>query len=436
MPRWLVLCSGLLLPSVAWAAEGSTSPAGLIAGLGLLVAVCVGLVATRRADGLLVTALAGAVLSAYLGYEHENPDPHAACNLNDVFNCSVVNTSRWSEIAGIPIGFLGFGYFMGMAMLAWRLRSAPESHAAGAMLLGSLLAVAYDVFLVWATLDVGAWCLFCATTWLLNLTLLVGSTLAARGRSMVEGVKHEAGAPAVVGLASVVGGLFLLGGPGENAGSGGGRAGGGAVDWAAVYELPAGEVEVSPGDPVYGDPNARFTLMEFADFQCPHCGYMFEPLHRIAAENPDVKLVFRNYPLAQSCNRFVPDNRHADACNAAAAGECAWKQGRFWELARVMFKNQDYLGKEDIRFMAEQVGLDLAAFEQCMGDPATAALVVADVEAGGKAQITGTPTIFLKGAFGDRWVRVKGGKDEITRLLTAVRAGEALPEPGPSTERY
>jgi hypothetical protein len=56
---------------------------------------------------------------------------------------------------------------------------------------------------------------------------------------------------------------------------------------------------------------------------------------------------------------------------------------------------------------------------------------VSDVEAGGTAQISGTPSIFLKGAFGDQWVRVIGGKEAIQTILNAARSGAPMPPPGP-----
>jgi hypothetical protein len=67
-----------------------------------------------------------------------------------------------------------------------------------------------------------------------------------------------------------------------------------------------------------------------------------------------------------------------------------------------------------------------------MADPATAQSVVADVEAGGTAQISGTPSIFLKGPFGDQWVRVIGGKDAIETILAAARSGKPMPPPPPA----
>ena len=66
-----------------------------------------------------------------------------------------------------------------------------------------------------------------------------------------------------------------------------------------------------------------------------------------------------------------------------------------------------------------------------MNDPATAQAVVADVEGGGTAQISGTPSIFLKGAVGDGWVRVIGGKEAINTILAAARSGKPMPAPAP-----
>lgn len=432
MARLLPLI-GLLVATPAWAAGEAASPMGLVAGLVAVVAVCAGLVATRRVPGLLVSALVGAGFSAYLGYEHEHPDPDAICNVGDVLNCNVVNSSEWSEIAGVPIGFLGFGFFLAMAWLAWRQLNRPDGHAAALMVVGGVVGVGFDVFLAFQTVQLGAFCLFCATTWALNVVLLVGAALEGRGRSLAAAAKDELGLGVAVGLAAVVGAVVALGGGGGAATTGGG--GPATVDLAGLYERPGGLVEVDGTEPVFGDPNARFTLLEYADYQCPHCARMAEPLHEVVVENKDVKLLFKNFPINKACNRFVETEGHGESCNAAAAGECARQQGRFWELSGLMFKNQEYLGKEDIRFLANQAGLDAAAFEACMQDPKTAEAILADVEAAGKAQIAGTPTVYLKGAFGEDWVRVRGGKDEINAVLAAAREGRPMPPPGAPTDR-
>ncbi|HNC99880.1 MAG TPA: thioredoxin domain-containing protein, partial [Myxococcota bacterium] len=197
------------------------------------------------------------------------------------------------------------------------------------------------------------------------------------------------------------------------------------------YELPAGTVRYEPNDPVKGNPEAKFILVEWADFQCPHCAAMFPELKKVIEENPDVKLYYKHYPISQTCNHFVEWEGHKDSCRAAAASVCANAQNAFWPLAEKMFKNQEYLGKDDLRFMVQQAGLDSVAFEACMADPATEAAVREDVEAGGLAQINGTPSIFLKGPFGDQWVKINGGHEEINAVLAAARAGQPLPPPPP-----
>lgn len=432
------------LPGAAFAADNAeVSPTVLIGALSAGVLVCVALVAMRRAVGLLVTALYGAGLAAYLAHHHREAvaGGSSICNISSVINCDAVNTSRYAEVAGVPIAVLGFGFYVAVAFLAVKhLRAGAEARPSAPAMIAALsvLAVGYDLFLGYASYSLGAICVVCATTWAVNLTLLVGGTLAARGGSAAEAVRSESGGVLIAFLSAVIAANLVVGGPGGPAAvalPGGGEAPAPA-DLSTMYEQPSGVVTLDGTEPMKGDPNARFTLVEWADFQCPHCALMFPVMEEIVAENKDVKIYFRHYPISQACNQFVEGLRHENACQAAAASECARLQGRFWELAGQMFKNQEYLGKDDLRFMVEQTGLDAKAFESCMQDPATAQAIVADVEAGGAAKINGTPSIFLKGAFGDQWVRVIGGKEAINAVLAAARSGAPLPPPpAPNPDR-
>lgn len=429
----------LALPLPAFAADGGSDATMVLAFLALLVGATGALLVVRRGLGLAVGAASGIVVAGWLTVQHHRAEAGIAsvCNINSTWNCDVVNTSRWSEIGGIPIALLGVGYFAAVTFLAVRALTGRAPHAMGAILALGALATAYDVFLAWAMLGLGSYCVLCITTWILNLLILVGAALEVRaqpmpfGQLLWAGVKESADYAALVGVAAVVlGGMALRGAAPPKALSP--AQGGDVADLRQYLEQPAGEILLDGTEPVYGDAAARFTLVEFADYECPHCGLMATQLKEVLAENKDVKLLFKHYPLSPACNRFAPGGRHENACNAAAAAECARLQGRFWEINAQMFQNQEYLGKDDLRFMAKQVGLDLAAFETCMGDAATAQAVIADVEAGGAAQIDGTPSIFAKGLYGDRWVKLTAGnKDAINAVLAAARDGVALPEPMP-----
>jgi protein-disulfide isomerase/uncharacterized membrane protein len=434
----------VLTTAPALAAEGGGNTTVLFGGLGALVLACAALVAVARPWGLLASGLSGLGLSAYLYVQHHAAKAGAvsACNVSGTINCDAVNTSRWSELGGVPIALLGAGYFAAVAFLAVQRARGSSAKAAGLIAGLAGAGVAYDVFLAWASSQIGALCVFCAATWALNLILLVGAWLDTRehggvGAALAESLRTDAMNAGIVGLGVViVGGVAFRGAEAEKA-SNAQAASADPSALASYYEQPAGVVELDGTESVKGPADARFTIVEWADFQCPHCALMNEEMKKVLDQNKDLKLLYKHYPISDVCNRFVDGARHADACTAAAAADCAGKQGRFYELASSMFKNQEYLGKDDIRFMAEQQQLDMAAFEACMGDPATAEGVKADVEAGGKAGIQGTPSLFLKGAFGDQWVRLtlQDGGAGINALLAAARAGTPLPQPSPSTER-
>jgi protein-disulfide isomerase len=152
-----------------------------------------------------------------------------------------------------------------------------------------------------------------------------------------------------------------------------------------------------PNAPRKGATDPEVVLVEFADFECPHCAKLFNGVEEyFASTDRRVQLVFAHYPLGKACNPDV-DDRHKYACFAAAAAECASTQGKFWEYAAHLFANQGDLEPDDLREHAQTVGLDLSAYDKCIDDPATAARIKEDVALGGEIEITGTPTFFING---------------------------------------
>lgn len=443
----------LLLATPAWAADSGAEGVntGLAAGLAVLVLVCAAVTFVQRGWGLFLTSVAGLGVALYSTSEkitllHGGP---STCGANEVINCTPVLTSAASELAGIPVSLFGAGFYCAMAFLALRLARGQSKDAPVLLAIGGVLAVAFDVYLGAQMLHIGAACMFCLASYGLNLTLLVGATVASRGLSVGESLPRalpaEGGAAVVLGLVGLIGGVMWY--QGAVKGDEGSTPKPAptptdafavvAANTGAFYEQVGGTIETDGTEPVYGDPAAKFTIVEWADFQCPHCAHMFEEMHELLADNKDVRLLYKNYPISSKCNRFVEREGHAQACGAAAAGECARQQGRFWELAGKMFGNQEYLGLDDIKFMVEQVGMDSAAFEACMAKPETGQAVVMDVDAGGKANVQGTPSLFIKGAWGDSYVRLNAsGKEAFDILMAAARTGKPMPPaPAPAPEQ-
>lgn len=140
--------------------------------------------------------------------------------------------------------------------------------------------------------------------------------------------------------------------------------------------------------PVKGPADAKVTIIEFSDFQCPYCKKGKDVVDRLLAEYPkDVKVAFKHLPLPM----------HPEAKPSAAASIAAQKQGKFWEFHDQLFSNQHGLGKDLYEKIAKDLGLDLEKFKKDMNDPETMKLVEADAALAEKHGIQGTPGFFVGG---------------------------------------
>jgi protein-disulfide isomerase len=101
----------------------------------------------------------------------------------------------------------------------------------------------------------------------------------------------------------------------------------------------------------------------------------------------DVKMIFKNYPLAY----------HAFSRKAAIAAAAAQRQGRFWEYHDLIFANYQHLDDQKFREIARELNLDMEKFEKDMNDPATSLRVDKDVQLGRSVGVRGTPSIYING---------------------------------------
>lgn len=141
-------------------------------------------------------------------------------------------------------------------------------------------------------------------------------------------------------------------------------------------------------NPTYGDIQAKHTIVEFGDFECPFTGQEFVAIRPIMSIVLGVKFVYRNFPLTQI---------HEHALDAAIAANCAGAQGKFWEYHDQLFLNQKELSGDALKKYAGIVGLDEKAFESCLVDPATKKQVMQDAQDGYELGVRGTPTFFIDG---------------------------------------
>jgi len=153
---------------------------------------------------------------------------------------------------------------------------------------------------------------------------------------------------------------------------------------------------VTSDDHIRGNPDAKITMIEYSDFECPFCSRHKPTLDQLLVQyDGDVRLIYRHFPLTSI---------HPNAQKAAEASECAGEQGKFWEYHDVLFDNPKSLGLTSLKGYAGQLGLNQSQFDSCLDGGKFASLVNAQASAAQAAGITGTPGTFVndelvRGAF-------------------------------------
>lgn len=147
--------------------------------------------------------------------------------------------------------------------------------------------------------------------------------------------------------------------------------------------------EMATGDvPSFGPKDAKVTIVEFSDFQCPYCSRAAEVAEKVREKYGDeVRFVFRQYPLPM----------HPQARDAAKASLAANEQGKFWEYHDKLFENQKSLDPESLQKYAKELGLDEDKFQKALDSEEHAEQVETDMKLGQEVNVSGTPTMFLNG---------------------------------------
>jgi protein-disulfide isomerase len=150
------------------------------------------------------------------------------------------------------------------------------------------------------------------------------------------------------------------------------------------------------GQPVRGPQDAKVTIVEYSDFQCPFCARVYQTLEtQVLKEYGDkVRFVFKNYPLTSI---------HPWAEGGAIASECAYLQGndKFWAMYDGLFVQQSQITKdnlgEKVSEIATKAGMDVPKLKECLDGKQTADAVLADSNEATALGVSSTPTFFING---------------------------------------
>jgi protein-disulfide isomerase len=173
-------------------------------------------------------------------------------------------------------------------------------------------------------------------------------------------------------------------------------------------------VAVNDRDHTIGPRNAPVTLVEYGDFECPHCGRahpIVQGIRRYMADQ--LRFVYRHFPLAEA---------HPHSELAAQAAEAAGAQGKFWEMHDMLFRHQDALDPDGILLYATTIGLDTQRFAHELATGVHARKVRDDFRSGIRSGVNGTPTFFINGfRYDGNWVDTAEFLQALTEAATELR---------------
>jgi protein-disulfide isomerase len=150
----------------------------------------------------------------------------------------------------------------------------------------------------------------------------------------------------------------------------------------------------TPTNHIEGQGKSGITLVEYGDYQCPYCEQYYPVVKQIQNEfNDQIFFQFRNFPLV---------NIHRNAFAGARAAEAAAAQDKFWQMHDLLYENQSQWSESSdptpfFKQYAEQLGLNVSQFNKDYASSKVNDAINADMAAGNKLKVSGTPTFFLNG---------------------------------------
>ena len=166
------------------------------------------------------------------------------------------------------------------------------------------------------------------------------------------------------------------------------------------------KVPVTTQDHILGNENALITLVEYGDYECPHCGHAHSIVKRVQKHFGDrLRFVFRNFPLKEI---------HPNAESAAETAEFAARNGAFWEMHDGIFENQEDLGLPLFSELSDRLGLSVSDLRAALTNEEYLPRVREDFRGGVRSGVNGTPTFFING-------RRHDGSFEFEDLVEAIK---------------
>lgn len=336
----------------------------------------------------------------------------SVCNISEVMNCDAVTASKYSAFLGVPMALWGVVtnlvllYFLLVTRFNMVQDRAKTSRYALMISGGTVLA---SIVMGLISTTMANLCIFCISAYVLSIIGFFGTWMGAEGvsaSSLVDDIKDifvserwVAGFLVAIPAFAFLGNIMYLESHGYS-----------EIEKVAKEKIaywqtsPQQNFDLSAGLILQkGTAEPIMTIVEFADFRCPHCKHAAPPLHAFTKSHPDVKFIFKPFPLDGTCNEAITSGGDGISCGLASAVMCAEKMSqKGWAAHDYFFENQMEIIQaqnldKNLEGVSKAAGLSLEDLKTCVKDQATQELIRKMANEGKTAQIQGTPTVFVNG---------------------------------------
>lgn len=391
----------------------------------------------RHAKKFSALGLIGIILALIQMYHHvavrigyqKGP---SFCSFGQNFDCDVVARSPQAEFLGFPIASYALLYYLLVFGIS-RVGRGGRSHSAEFLFSIANLAIIPTLYMAYVSaVQLHTWCLLCALMYFLNFVLIVLTWgLLPEGRSplthLLMGLRHifwpfevfflrsrvEEETRQSLGLSAMLLAIYFsfslpsflvlqIFVPRMQSAENAQMNSQVVTEWqkSSAVDLRIKEsASLHDTDFVYGPSDAKITLVEFSDFECPFCRQLTPQLkHLVDASQGRIRLVHKAYPLDQSCHPAVDREMHKHSCKAEIMARCAGEQGKekFWAMHDAIY-GLGWVDDDSLGELPTKLGLNSDQFQACLWNSATKTRVQEDIKIGIDLGVRGTPMVFING---------------------------------------
>jgi uncharacterized membrane protein len=340
----------------------------------------------------------------------KNPDYSSFCDLSATISCKQAYLSRYGSVAGVPVALGGIIFFAWVLLMVWasRGKSRVSDSAPAYIFAASTLGLAVVLYLGYASFFVlHEVCPLCVTTYLsvIGIFIISGGASSVAMSKLPRRALSDARVLVSTPLALVIAIVFVA------ASSWGMTAFPREAERPGQRQLPPvtddqrselerwWDMQPTIANFPFDNAGAKVLIVEFADFQCPHCREQYfavQPIidQYVASRPKDVKFIFKTWPLNSNCNPSVPTANFVASCDASVAYLESKPKGTSDKLKDWFFTHQDELSPSTVRRAAEDVGkvTDFdAGYQRAIQEIKT------DASIGAALGVNSTPSFFING---------------------------------------